>query len=54
MSTTHVSCGTIFGIGLVNRSARWRTISQILLTWVSTLPLGFLLGAGIYLLLRAV
>ena len=54
VSTTHVSCGTIFGIGLVNRSARWRTISQILLTWVSTLPLGFLLGAGIYLLLRAV
>jgi len=53
VSTTHVSCGTIFGIGLVNRSARGRTIAQILLTWVTTLPVGFLLGAGIYLLLTA-
>ncbi len=53
VSTTHVSCGTIFGIGLVNRSARGRTIAQILLTWLTTLPLGFLLGAGIYLLLTA-
>ncbi|MFQ5349677.1 MAG: anion permease [Thermoanaerobaculia bacterium] len=53
VSTTHVSCGTIFGIGLVNRRASGRTILQILLTWVTTLPLGFLLGAGIYLLLAA-
>jgi PiT family inorganic phosphate transporter len=53
VSTTHVSCGTIFGIGLVNRSARGRTIIQILLTWVTTLPLGFLLGGGIYRLLAA-
>ena len=53
VSTTHVSCGTIFGIGVVNRSARWRTIARILLTWVTTLPLGLLLGAGIYLLLNA-
>ena len=51
VSTTHVSCGTIFGIGLVSRSARARTIIQILVTWVTTLPLGFLLGAGIYILL---
>ena len=51
VSTTHVSCGTIFGIGVVGGGARWRTIGQILLTWVTTLPLGFLLGAGIYLLL---
>ncbi len=53
VSTTHVSCGTIFGIGLVNRSASGRTVVQILITWVTTLPLGFLLGAGIYLLLAA-
>lgn len=51
VSTTHVSCGTIFGIGLVSRQARARTIARILLTWVTTLPLGFLLGGGIYLLL---
>ena len=38
---------------LVNRSARGRTVVRILITWVTTLPLGFLLGAGIYLLLAA-
>jgi len=53
VSTTHVSCGTIFGIGLVNRSARAGTIAQILATWVTTLPLGFVLGGGLYLLLTA-
>ncbi len=53
VSTTHVSCGTIFGIGMVSRGARWRTIGQILLTWVTTLPMGLLLGVGIYLLLSA-
>ena len=53
VSTTHVSCGTIFGIGMVGGGARWRTIGQILLTWATTLPLGFLLGGGIYLLLSA-
>ena len=53
VSTTHVSCGTIFGIGVSSGGARWRTIGQILLTWLTTLPLGFLLGAGCYLLLTA-
>ncbi len=53
VSTTHVSCGTIFGIGLVSRGARWRVIAQILLTWVTTLPLGFVLGGVIHRLLAA-
>lgn len=48
VSTTHVSCGSIFGIGLVNRRARWRTIAHILLTWLTTLPLGLALGAAFY------
>jgi PiT family inorganic phosphate transporter len=39
VSTTHVSCGALFGIGVVNGQARWRTIGQILLAWVITLPL---------------
>ena len=41
VSTTHVSCGSIFGIGLVNRRGDWRTVAQILVAWVTTLPLGF-------------
>ncbi|MBZ0255963.1 inorganic phosphate transporter, partial [bacterium] len=32
VSTTHVSCGTIFGIGIVNRSGQLKTIAGILFT----------------------
>ena len=49
VSTTHVSVGSLFGIGLVNRTARWKTILSILLAWVTTLPMGALLAAGVYL-----
>ncbi|MCP3906134.1 MAG: inorganic phosphate transporter, partial [Planctomycetes bacterium] len=44
VSTTHVSCGSLFGIGVANKSARWKMIGTILLAWVTTLPLGALLG----------
>lgn len=45
VSTTHVSCGALFGIGLATRQARWRMIGTILLAWITTLPAGALLGA---------
>lgn len=48
VSTTHVSCGSIFGVGLVRRSADLRVIGQILLAWLVTLPLGLALGAATY------
>lgn len=48
VSTTHVSCGAIFGIGIASGSARWRTIGRIVLTWITTLPLGAILGASLY------
>jgi PiT family inorganic phosphate transporter len=48
VSTTHVACGSLFGIGVVNGSARARTILTILLAWVTTLPLGAALAAGLY------
>lgn len=51
VSTTHVSCGAIFGIGAVNRSGRWETISQILVTWATTLPLAAVVSGVLYLLL---
>ena len=50
VSTTHVSCGAIFGIGLVNGKREWRTIGKIGATWLTTLPLGFALGFGLYCL----
>jgi len=54
MSTTHVSSGSIIGIGLQNRTAvNWRTVRDILLAWLVTLPVAGLLGVLIYLFLRA-
>ena len=50
VSTTHVSCGSIFGIGFATRSARWRTIAQILAAWITTLPLAAFLGGILYVL----
>ena len=51
VSTTHVSCGAIFGIGLVNGEREWSTIARILATWMTTLPLGLTLGWMFYSLL---
>ncbi len=45
VSTTHVSCGSLMGIGLVNRKARWGTIGSIALAWLVTLPLACAWGA---------
>jgi PiT family inorganic phosphate transporter len=51
VSTTHVSVGAIFGIGLVNGEARWASILQILLAWITTLPLAGASAAALYHLL---
>jgi PiT family inorganic phosphate transporter len=48
VSTTHVSVGSLFGIGLVNGSARRRTIISILIAWVTTLPTAAVLGLLTY------
>jgi inorganic phosphate transporter, PiT family len=52
VSTTHVSCGAIFGIGAVNGKRDWKTITMILVTWLTTLPLGLALGAAFYAMMR--
>ena len=38
VSTTHVSCGSLFGLGAVTGTARWEMILGITLAWVVTLP----------------
>jgi PiT family inorganic phosphate transporter len=45
VSTTHVSCGALFGIGAVTRQGNWGMILRILSAWVTTLPVGAILGA---------
>ncbi len=54
VSTTHVSCGALFGIGAVTGEGRWGTIRSILLAWVATLPLAALLAALAFSILRTV
>ncbi len=48
VSTTHVNCGSLFGIGSVTRQANWSMIGRILGAWLVTLPLGAALGALFY------
>jgi PiT family inorganic phosphate transporter len=38
VSTTHVSCGALFGIGVARGGAHWATIRAIVLAWFLTLP----------------
>jgi len=54
VSTTHVSCGAIFGIGVVTKQANVRTIASILLAWVTTLPIAAAFSALAYMILREV
>jgi inorganic phosphate transporter, PiT family len=44
VSTTHVSCGALFGIAAANRTGQRGTIAMIALAWGVTMPLGALLG----------
>ena len=48
VSTTHVSVGSLFGIGLMARTANGQMMRAILLAWVVTLPCGALLGGLSY------
>jgi Phosphate/sulphate permeases len=54
VSTTHVSVGTLFGIGLVTGKANKRVVSEIILSWVLTLPIAALLGGATYWILTNV
>ena len=52
VSTTHVSVGSIFGIGTVTKKANVKMISKILLSWVLTLPMAALLSALFFKLIQ--
>jgi PiT family inorganic phosphate transporter len=54
MSTTHVSSGGIVGAGAQRRALRHRTLRDIALAWVVTLPGAALLGTMAYGMARAV
>jgi PiT family inorganic phosphate transporter len=54
MSTTHVSSGSIVGVGTVRDSVAWGTVRSMALAWVVTLPAAALLGAGFYAVMSIV
>jgi len=54
VSTTHVSVGSITGIGLVNGSANKSVVGTILLSWLLTLPIAAAIAATSYILLNSV
>jgi len=48
VSTTHVSVGSLLGIGIVTKQAKWRKVGEILLAWIITVPCGAIAGAVAY------
>ncbi len=48
VSTTHVSVGSLFGIGLTTGKANARVMSAIVLSWLITLPCAALLAGAVY------
>ncbi|HET8628916.1 MAG TPA: inorganic phosphate transporter [Thermomicrobiales bacterium] len=54
VSTTHVASGAIAGVGARRgrRAVRWRTVGELALAWVVTLPVTALLAVAAYALVR--
>ena len=48
VSTTHVSVGSLFGIGLTTGQVNLRTVNAIVLSWLVTLPCAAIAAAAIY------
>lgn len=54
VSTTHVSSGAIIGVGISEggRAVRWKTVREMLLAWIVTLPASAILAGTAYALMR--
>jgi len=48
VSTTHVSVGSLFGIGMVTKKADYKVIGKIVLSWVLTLPIAAIISAIVF------
>jgi len=51
VSTTHVSVGSIFGVGVVSQTAHLGMFSKVLSSWFLTLPIAAIISGVTYLLL---
>lgn len=45
VSTTHVSVSSMFGIGIISAQAKKKKIIEIILSWVLTMPTGFVIAS---------
>lgn len=54
VSTTHVSVGSIYGIGVVNGTANNKEIAKIGLSWLLTLPIAAVLSAIFYFIIHLI
>jgi PiT family inorganic phosphate transporter len=52
VSTTHVSVGALFGMGVTTGQANPRVMLNIVLSWLITLPCAALIGGVAYLVLK--
>src|SRR6266487_5708954 len=48
VSTTHVSVGSLFGIGVMTGKANIRTVNAIVLSWIVTLPCAAFAAGAVY------
>lgn len=48
VSTTHVSVGALLGMGASTRQAKWKKVLEIILAWITTLPVATVLAAMLY------
>ncbi|WP_254513473.1 inorganic phosphate transporter [Anatilimnocola floriformis] len=48
VSTTHVSVGSLMGIGTITGQAHWRKVIEILIAWITTVPCAAVLAAVAY------
>jgi inorganic phosphate transporter, PiT family len=51
VSTTHVSVGSIFGVGVVSKTAHINVFYKVLSSWVLTLPIAAIISGVIYWIL---
>ena len=54
VSTTHVALGSIAAVGASAKTLNWRTLSNVLLSWVVTLPFALIVAAATFRVLQAV
>jgi PiT family inorganic phosphate transporter len=54
VSTTHVSVGSIFGIGTATGKANVKMVTKILLSWLLTLPIAAIASAVLFKLLESI